>query len=261
VNKNLVFICLIVIGLFCWKEQTKVLAWKDKAVAMVKNLVSPRVKEEGTPSEPENSPPSSGPSVEKKTADAPVPAQPKPGPDLLPTPPPGVYYLTERVKIVTAAGIAAYKAGLEVKEESDKGDSLLVTDGTSSFVVAKSKLTRDMAVVMDLRRSEASATPVAAVAPTTTASKPQTSVAPVNNRAAAQGKSAEMRAQYQRQIDMIDQQIKALVAKMDAASVQVAHAQSRGRTTSAGASLDTWRAELSALQSKRTQLQQAMTSL
>jgi hypothetical protein len=228
---------------------------------MVKNLVSPRVKEEVTPPEPENNPPSAGPSAEKKTADAPVTPQPKPAPDLLPTPPPGVYYLTERVKIVTAAGIAAYKAGLEVKEESDKGDSLLVTDGTSSFLVAKNKLTRDMAVVMDLRKSELSASPVAAVAPTPVASKSQTPAPTVNNKTAAQAKSAEMRAQYQRQIDMIDQQIKALVAKMDAASVQVAHAQSRGRTTSAGASLDTWRAELSALQSKRTQLQQAMTSL
>ncbi len=250
-NKTLVLFCLLLIGFVGWREKTNVLDWKDKATTFVRGLFSVQEKEiakvDSDTSVPAFPPPPPPPVVEKAVVEA-TPPEKK---SAVPEPPAGVYYLTERVKVVTGAGIAVYKAGIEVRMLVDKGDSAAVTDGTSSFTVAKNKLTRDMAQVLEVRRQDDVAASNVANSPAATADK----------TAAAKAKANEMRNTYRRQIDQLDQQIRELSTKIDAANVQVYHAHSRGRSSSADASVSLWTSQRNSLLERRSDVIHALEAV
>lgn len=88
-------------------------------------------------------------------APAPVPHPAKPAPTVLPREgrlaPPGVYYMLERVSVVTDRGVKAVNAGEEVKLMQRKGGGVLrVTIDDRDFDVKETQVTNDLEVVRKL---------------------------------------------------------------------------------------------------------------
>ena len=100
----------------------------------------------------EETPPSrSSPSRQEHTTKPFLPTTPKTEESKLA--PEGVFYLKERVTIMTDSGIRGYAAGTKVTRLEDRGGQLLVSDGGSEFEVSKSKVTNDLSIVANLGRS------------------------------------------------------------------------------------------------------------
>lgn len=85
---------------------------------------------------------SPGPSL---IAKAPAPAVPRPGQKehhrLAPV---GVFFLMERVALITDSGVIGFAPGTRVRLIKDKGETFLVTDSTTNFDVSPDKLTDDI---------------------------------------------------------------------------------------------------------------------
>jgi len=147
-NKLLVFVCLVLLGFICWRDKETLMQWKDQVASRISGLIEP------PPEVP----------VEEPAEDLPVPANPivpppKPPSAVLPPPPEGVYFVRERVSVTTDAGVRSYAAGTPVTKTGENLGLFVVTDGKTSFTVESGKLTRDMALVQEIRRkaSEAAA--------------------------------------------------------------------------------------------------------
>ncbi len=115
--------------------------WSDHGVEWLAKLNPPPANSEATP-EPGASP---APAPESQTpAPAPLPPESRFAPL-------GVYYMVERVSVVTDRGVKAVNAGEEVKLMLRKGGGVLrVTIDGRDFDVKESQVTNDLEVVRKL---------------------------------------------------------------------------------------------------------------
>ena len=143
----LVLACLVAIGYVGWREQETVLQWMGPYGDKVRSVISPSsVAAQADPA------PASG-SVDPAGGGHPAKAAPAgaKGPSLPDPPPPGVYYLKERIRITSGAGIRAHAAGQQVTVVTEENGVVTVSDGKDSFPVDLAKLTRDIPEVMRIR--------------------------------------------------------------------------------------------------------------
>lgn len=268
-NKTLVLVCLAIIGFIGWKERDPFIKWKDQVVGGTKKLASPhdgdladdQGKEPTTADNGAKEPPSA-----KPAAPATVAVQ-APEPVRLPEPPEGVYYLTERFKLVTDLGIKVYRPGLEVKKLSETGSDVSVSDGKDTFTVPASKLTRDMALVLSIQKAEhdSAAAATAAASPKTAQVIPVKAGPPPDPNAGAKAQlKAEMeyrRTMLQDQIASYDRQIAQYNQQINTAESRASGARSVGRMSAAGASVGYLQDEVKKVMAARQSAVNQLTAL
>lgn len=149
-NKLLALVCLFLLGFICWREQEILLRWKDQVVNRITGLIEP-------PPEAPAEEPAEEPAVETPAPFKPPPPPPKPASATPPPPPEGVYFLSDRVSVATDSGVRSFAAATRVTKTGENLGKIVVTDGKTSFSVEAGKLTRDMALVEQIRRKAAEA--------------------------------------------------------------------------------------------------------
>ncbi len=244
---------LALLGFVGWREKETLVRWKDQIVNRISGVIQP--PPEVAAEEPEkDTPPPTKPNV--------PPANP--APVTLPPPPEGVYFLSERVSVTTDAGVRSYAAATRVTKTGENLGLFVVSDGKTSFSVESGKLTRDMALVDELRRKAAEA---AAKARDNRTLPPPVPAAPKGKGgtgASADPAKAERdatRRKLQADLAAVDRQIAAVQGQIYTANSQQSTSRRSGKISSASVGVAGMQNQLREYEQQRARINSAILAL